>query len=110
MALSNADRQRRYRLRRKQQIRELQAEFGEVPVVDRPEDANGPNLETLPRHLQSLYGAIDHIHDTCRIAVNIDPTDVSTAKDAEHVGYLVFRLARSERHLRKLRKRLAGKL
>lgn len=106
MALSNAERQRRYRKRRKQQIRELQAEVGDIPAVDRPEDANGSNVDELPRHLQSLYGAIDHIHDTCWIAENIDTATVRAADDAKHVEYMRYCLAKAERHLRRLRKRL----
>lgn len=110
MALSNAERQRRYRHRRKQQIMELQAELGEVAVVDRPEDANGSDAEFLPRRLQSLYGAIDHIHDTCRMATNIDPADLNEEADARHLNYMVFRLSDAERLLRELRKKLAEKL
>jgi len=106
MALSNAERQRRYRQRRKQQIEELQVEIGDIPAVARPNDANGSKLEELPRHLQALYGAIDHIHDTCRIAKNIDTAGATAKDDTEHREYLRFRLAKAERHLRHLRKKL----
>lgn len=106
MALSNAERQRRYRKRRKQQIKALQAEVGDIPVVDRPEDANGANVDELPRRLQSLYGAIDHIHDTCWIAETIDTAIVRAGDDARHVEYMRYCLAKAERHLRRLRKKL----
>lgn len=109
MALSNAERQRRYRQRRTQQIKELRAEVGDIPAVDRPDEADGSKLEELPRRLQSLYGAIDHIHDTCAIAGNIDPADVKAEENTKHLGYMAYRLAKAERQLRKLRKRLAGR-
>jgi len=105
MALSNAERQRRYRQRRKRQFKELKTEVGEIPVVNRPHEANGSGLDELPRRLQSLYGAIDHIHDTCRIAENIDIDSVQAEEDAKHVEYMRWRLAKAERHLRNLRKK-----
>jgi len=82
------------------------AETATLPAVSRPEDADGPRLDELPRRLQALYGAIDHIHDTCRIAGNIDSQSIESKDDEKHLEYLRYRLARAERHLRNLRRKL----
>jgi hypothetical protein len=96
MALSNAERQRRYREKRKRELRAL--DIG--PEVECPEAGLPVNIDHQKKYLRDFYGAIWHTEDACRMTLDIK---IDRRLDPEHTKYAAYIMALAEQRLRKFK-------
>lgn len=108
MALSNAERQRRWRARRKAQIQKLEVLTADTDKVARPTGTwDERDLKVQPLEVQKLYRTVDSMITFGAMAEMATITLRTDEIPPEHIDYAAAALASAERQLRELRAKIA---